>query len=91
MYATVYIYFLSGEAVVHDAFQLYNNFFDVVIDANYASPTAAFETVSFIYKNLTMLCYRTPLLQKYFPNIFKVSKFACDYQLSLDEGRCVVL
>ena len=65
----------TGEAVVHDAFQLYNHFFDTVLDANYASPTASFETIAFIRKNLSVLCYRTPLLQKYFPNIFKVKHY----------------
>ncbi len=65
-------HFFPGEELVHDAFPLYNMYFDAVLHSNYASPAIAFESVWFIRQNIDSLCYKTPLLQKFFPNILKV-------------------
>ncbi len=65
--------FIPGEAVVYDASQLYETFFENVPGHYFANPAIAFDTIMFITENLEVLCLQTPLLTKYFPNILKVS------------------
>lgn len=64
---------VTGEEVVYDPQQAYDTYFGHLISLHYGDASVAYETLQFITDNLETLCYKTNVLSKYFPNIFKVS------------------
>ncbi|XP_064594747.1 AP-5 complex subunit zeta-1-like isoform X2 [Liolophura sinensis] len=66
-------FFLNhSEEVVYDPQQAYDMYFGHLISLHCGNASVAYETLQFITDNLETLCYKTNVLSKYFPNIFKV-------------------
>ena len=57
---------------MYDASQVYDVFFKKTLTLMYVNAAVTFDVVLFLRDNLEALCYKTDLLQKYFPNILKV-------------------
>ncbi|PIK43296.1 putative AP-5 complex subunit zeta-1 [Apostichopus japonicus] len=61
-----------GENVVFNAQAALEDFFEKVIGNLYKDPFFAFDAVTFLHDNLEKLCYKTLILEQFFPNLLKI-------------------
>ncbi|KAJ8037015.1 AP-5 complex subunit zeta-1 [Holothuria leucospilota] len=47
-------------------------FFDNIISSQFMEPFFAFDVISFLSNNLEKLCYKTLILEQFFPNLLKI-------------------
>ncbi|XP_029636215.1 AP-5 complex subunit zeta-1 [Octopus sinensis] len=65
-------YINHSSTMVHDPQSAYDLFFGQLLSQKYNQCHFVFDTVMFLRDNLETLCYKTNILSKYFPNIFKI-------------------
>lgn len=66
------IFFHKGENVVFNAQVALEDFFEKVVGNLYKDPFFAFDVATFLHDNLESLCYKTLILERFFPNLLKV-------------------
>ncbi|XP_023227532.1 AP-5 complex subunit zeta-1-like [Centruroides sculpturatus] len=70
--AAVQFFINHSSAVMQKPDDIYPFLFCEILGKCYQDNLSAFEIVNLIKRNLPHLCYRTSVLEKYFPTIFKV-------------------
>nr|XP_006817112.1 PREDICTED: AP-5 complex subunit zeta-1-like [Saccoglossus kowalevskii] len=73
--ALIQFFLNHGDTVMYDPQQAYETFFTKLLSLHYLEESAAFDIIMFLQDNLAVLSLQTNIIEKYFPNLLRVSDF----------------